>query len=155
MISHSYTQLTDFKLGEPHDAYVQTSSQPFGYGEDLQRFANHVTKINGQYKLDDRWTLDGSLRIYWGYPGLKDYAEYFATEIRGYTLDWERAYQPSFFMNLGLQYQPRENLTVRVDGYNLLGMFDHHLNHRNYGGEDYTDYRCAAAAVGVSVIYKF
>ena len=134
--------------------WVQFSAQPYSYGDDLQRWANHVTKITAQYKLDDKWTLDGSLRCYWGYPGLKDYAEYAAAQ-NGYVLDWERAYRGSFFLNTGLEYKPRENLTFRVDGYNLLGIFNCDFNHRNYGGEDYTDYRCEAPAVGVSVTYKF
>ncbi len=164
MISHSYTKLHDFKLGEipwSADPAIQFSSQPYGWGDDLQRWANHLTKITARHKLDDRWTLDGSMRFYWGYPGLKDYAKYKATACNGhswytaYDLNWERSYQGSFFLNLGLQYQPKENLTFRVDGYNLLGMFSHDLNHRNYGGEGYADYRCAAAAVGVTVIYKF
>jgi hypothetical protein len=37
---------------------------------------NHVTKIVGRYKLDRQWTLDGSLRIYWGFPGLRSCNEY-------------------------------------------------------------------------------
>ncbi len=158
MISHSYTQLTDFKLGDPSmlsaDPLIQFSAQPYSYGDDLQRFANHVTKIIARHKLNERWTLDGSLRIYWGYPGLKDYAEYVANR-NGYALNWERSYRASYFLNLGLQYQPKENLTFRVDGYNLLGILDCDFNHRNYGGEGSADYRCAAPAVGVSVIYKF
>jgi iron complex outermembrane receptor protein len=148
-ISHSYTQLTDFKATE---ANIQFSAQPYSFGNDLQRWANHVTKIIAQRKLDDRWTLDGSMRVYWGFPGLKDYAEYYAAD-HGYELDWERSYQASIYMNLGLQYKPNKNTTFRVDGYNLLGMFDCDLNKRNYGGEGAADYRCAAPAVGVTATW--
>ena len=67
---------------------------------------------------------------------------------------WEAAYRGNLYLNLGLQYQPSENLTVRLDGYNLLGLFDQDLNKRNYYSS-LGDYRSHAAAVGLSLIYNF
>lgn len=157
-ISHGFTKLRDFELADPAmittDPYIQFSAEPYGYGDDLQRWANHITKINAKRKLDEKWTLDSTLRIYWGFPGLEDYARYNAA-MNGLTLDWERAYRGSYFLNTGLQYQHTKNLTFRVDGYNLLGIFNKDFNKRAYGGEGYTDYRSHAEAVAVSMIYKF
>ncbi|MGA1980697.1 MAG: TonB-dependent receptor [Sedimentisphaerales bacterium] len=157
-ISHGYTKLIDFQLADPRmvttDPLVQASAMPYGYGHDLQRWANHITKVQGQYKLDEKWTLDGSLRIYWGFPGLRDYANYDADRL-GYTLESKDPYRGSYYLNLGLQYQPKKNLTFRIDGYNLLGIFSKDFNKRNYGGEGSADFRDSAPAVGVSMTYKF
>jgi len=152
-ISHGYTKLYDFDL-EPNMTTF-TTAKPYGYGDDLANWSNHITKIQGQYKIDDRWTLDGSLRIYWGFPGLKDLNQYSLDAVTDPVVEsgWEKGYRGNYYLNLGLQYQPKENLTFRVDGFNLLGIFDKDLNKRNYYADP--DYRSHAAAVGVSVIYKF
>ncbi len=156
-VSHGYTKLIEFERSDDltADNWLQPTAHIYGYGHDLQRWANHITKIQGQYKFDEKWTLDGSLRIYWGYPGLKDYAKWSAFRDGRYPVRWERSYRGSYFLNLGLQYQPKKNLTFRIDGYNLLGIFNKDFNHRNYHGEGSADFRSHAAAVGVSVIYKF
>ncbi len=157
VLSHGYTKLIDFELADPNmittDPYIQFSAHPYGYGDDLQRWANHITKITARHKLDDRWTVDCSMRIYWGYPGLKDYAEYNAV-LNGLPFQWERAYRGSCFLNMGAQYTHSERLTVHVHGYNLLGIFHKDFNKRNYGGEGYTDFRSHAPAVGISAIYR-
>lgn len=159
MISHSYTKLSDFVIEDAALAghYVQFTAHPYGYGDDLQMWANHLTKIVLRHKLNERWTFDGSLRIYWGYPGLRDYAQYSAAGYGGdrtpFDIQWERSFRGSYFLNLGLQYKPNKNLTVRVDGYNLLGAFYEDLNHRNYGGEGSADFRCHAPSVGATVIW--
>jgi len=156
-VSHGFTQLYDFHL-EPGMDTVNTAA-PYGFGSDLANWSNHVTKIVGQRRLDREWTLDGSLRIYWGFPGLRDYNRYMPGTMG---LDstpaiepgWEKAYRGNYYLNLGLQYEPTKNLTVRLDGYNLLGIFDSDLNKRNY----YTspgDYRSHAPALAVWVIYRF
>ena len=67
---------------------------------------------------------------------------------------WEKAYRGNYYLNLGLQYQPSKDLTIGVTGYNLLGIFNKDLNKRNYLAST-GDYRSEAAAVGVSVKYKF
>jgi hypothetical protein len=85
---------------------------------------------------------------------LKDYAEY-NTNLNGLPpLRWERAYRASCFLNLGVQYEHSKHLTIYVNGYNLLGIFNDDFNKRNYGGEGYTDFRSHAAAVGVYAVYR-
>ncbi len=159
IFSHGFTKLYDFDL-DPDMTTVNTA-EPYGYGDDLANWSNHVTKITGQYKFDERWTLDGSLRVYWGFPGMKDYNRYnpYAMSDNPDALPaiepgWEAAYRGNAYLNLGLQYRPSENLTVRLDGYNLLGLFDKDLNKRNYYSS-LGDYRSHAVALGLSLIYKF
>jgi outer membrane receptor protein involved in Fe transport len=156
-ISHGYTKLQEFELADPNmvvsDPFIQFSAEPYGYGDDLQRWANHITKITARHKINDKWTADGSLRVYWGFPGLKDYAKYNAANS-GFPLRWERAYRASCFLNLGLKYQHSDRLSFQVNGYNLLGIFNKDFNKRTYGGEGYTDFRSHAAAVGVYAVYR-
>lgn len=154
-ISHGFTSLIDMEIDDTTEfADIQISGKPYDYGDKFARWSEHITKIQGQYKLDDKWTLDGSMRIYWGFPGMKDYDQYVAsrTDYPLYDSGWSKAYRGSYFLNLGLQYQPNQNMVFRVDGYNLLGIFNKDLNKRNYGGPDYRNH---AAAVGVSMTYKF
>ncbi len=153
-VSHGYTQLYDFDLAPGQSTYL--TSKPYGYGNDLANWSNHVTKLAVQRRLDCQWTFDGSLRIYWGFPGMKDYYQY-VTDTSSYPRvepGWERAYRGNYYLDLGLQYAARKNLTLGLTGYNLLGLFDLDLNKRNYIAGD-ADYRCHAAALGLWAAYKF
>jgi iron complex outermembrane receptor protein len=155
MISHGYTKLYDFSLEPGKDTYV--TAKPYGYGDDLANWSNHITKLTAQHKLDDKWTLDASLRIYWGFPGMKDwnnYRDYANTSTSLIESGWERAYRGNYYLNLGLQYKPSNNLTIGLTGYNLLGIFNEDFNKRNYL-RSYGDFRDQAVAVAVSVTYKF
>jgi iron complex outermembrane receptor protein len=155
-ISHGYTKLLSFDLEPGRTTYA--TAAPYGFGNDLSNWSNHITKLTAQHKLNDKWTLDATFRIYWGFPGMKDYDKYFPYAYSGGTqfIDegWEKAYRGNYYLNLGLQYQPNKDLTIGVTGYNLLGIFNKDLNKRNYLDSN-GDYRSDAAAVGVSVQYKF
>jgi iron complex outermembrane receptor protein len=174
-ISHSYTKLYSFNLKDPCTITFITSA-PYGYGNDLADWSNNVTKLTLQQKLDDKWTFDASLRIYWGFPGMKDYQEYNPYTYPGATgfnsdgtpityyngdlygahpfVENGNAYRGSYYLNMGLQYKANKNLTIGVMGYNLLGIFNSDFNKRNYMDSS-GDYRDEAVAVGVSVTYKF
>ncbi|MGD0551727.1 MAG: TonB-dependent receptor [Sedimentisphaerales bacterium] len=155
-LSHGYTKLIEFNLVPGKDTYA--TAKPYGYGDDLSNWSNHITKLTAQQKLDDKWTLNASFRIYWGFPGTKDYNKYYPILHPGggqFIEDgWEKAYRGDYFLNLGLQYKPNKNLTIGITGYNLLGIFNIDLNKRNYLDSN-GDYRCEAPAIGVSVEYKF
>ncbi len=160
-ISHSYTQLYYFTLNDP-STITYITAKPYGYGDNLAAWSNHITKLTAQQKLDDKWTFNASFRIYWGFPGMKDYDQYNPYTYPGaQTADapfvqngWEKAYRGDYFLNLGLEYKPSKDLTIGITGYNLLGIFDIDLNKRNYTASS-GDYRCEAPAIGVSVTYKF
>jgi outer membrane receptor for ferrienterochelin and colicin len=155
-LSHSYTKLIDFTIDPCQTTYI--SAKPFGYGDDLTYWSNNITKLTLEQKLDNKWTFDSSLHIYWGFPGMKDYDKYSPYTYNGSSQviepGWERAYRGSYYLNLGLRYKPNDNLTVGVTGYYLLGIFDKDLNKRNYivGNGDFRDH---SPAVGVYVEYKF
>ena len=152
-LSHGYTKLLKFDLLPGQTTY--TTAKPWGYGDDLANWSNHITKLTAQHKLDDKWTLNASMRIYWGFPGMKDYNHYqVATGTPPIEEGWERAYRGNYYLNLGLQYQASKDLTIGVTGYNLLGIFNSDFNKRNYL-DSYGDYRCEAVAMGVSLEYKF
>jgi outer membrane receptor for ferrienterochelin and colicins len=155
-LSHGYTKLLAFNL-EPGASTYETA-KPYGYGDDLDNWSNNITKLTAQQKLDDKWTLNASFRIYWGFPGTKDYGKYYPTIYNGggrFIEDgWEKAYRGDYFLNLGLEYKASKNLTIGITGYNLLGIFNIDLNKRNYLDSN-GDYRCEAPAIGVSVEYKF
>jgi outer membrane receptor for ferrienterochelin and colicins len=160
--SHGFTKLYGFYLSPGQTTYI--TAKPYGYGSDLTNWSNNISKLTLEQKLDDKWTFYSSLHIYWGFPGLKDYESYspYASgkASPNYIIEdgWERTYRGSYFLDLGLQYKPSKNLTIGLNGYNLLGIFDIDLNKRNYvepGGAAGSDFRSAAPAVGVSLTYKF
>ena len=114
-----------------------------------------MTKLSVRHKLNDRWTADGSMRIYWGFGGIQDYDKYQLIQDEYYPIDlgWKRGYRGNYYLNLGLQYQPNENTTIRIDGLNLLGVFDKDLNKRNYGASG--AFRSHAPAVAFTLVHKF
>ncbi len=175
VFSHAYTQLYDFDLVEGSRTYV--TAEPYGYGRDLADWSDHVSKIAWRQKLSEQLTLDASLRIYWGFPGMKDYNEYYPyafdgarrsfeydgttypdgrpfPEHRFFEPGWKKSYRGNYYLNVGLQYKPSKNLTIGIHGYNLLGIFDKNLNKRNYLAV-YGDYRTHAPAAAVSISYRW
>jgi len=158
--SHSYTKLIDFDLEEGSDTYL--SGKPYGFGDDLANWSNHISKLMVQHKLDDKWSVNSSLRIYWGFPGLLDMNKYWASEVDptyptpdypSLKPGYNKFAKGSYFLDLGVQYKASKNLLIGVTGYNLLGIFDKDLNKRNFLGA--SDFRDEAVALGVSVEYKF
>ncbi len=154
-ISHAYTKLDSFSLNEAYTTVVTAS--PYGYGNDLARWSNHVTKLYANYDINEQWSLHSSMRVYWGLPGLADYSDYLRDNTDNPRDDdgWEAAYRGSYFLNLGVQYKPSDNLSIQFTGYNLLGLFDPDMNKRNYGASESADYRNEAAAFGATLRYKF
>jgi len=159
-LSHGYTKLIDF--AQKSDISQLFTAEPFGFGDDLAMWSNHITKLYGTYKINEKWSADGSLQFYWGFPGKKDFVEYRDTidEIRDgndkilRNPGYNDPFGPSVFFNLGLEYKTAENLHIRFEGYNLLGFIDEELNKRIFLAE-MADYRSHAPAFGISVRYTF
>lgn len=169
-VSHGYTKLYGFYLSpfaratSPTPPAQSISAEPYGVGNDLANWSNHNTKLVYQRKLDDKWTFDASMRIYWGFPGMKNFDKYYpyagssqaTADEKLIVNDWQRAYRGSYFLDLGLQYKASKNLEIGITGYNLLGIFNKDFNKRNYievAGRG--DFRDEAPAVGVSLTYTF
>ncbi len=163
-LSHGFTKLHEFTPSE--NATPLITAHPYGYGHDLANWSNHITKLTAHRDLTEKISVDGSLRVYWGYPGAEDFAAWTISRVPPEsTIDrsgyWQQGYTEPFdlsmFLNLGFEYNPANNLKIRVDGYNLLGIFDRELNGRLFGwGENNpAAYQAAAPAIGVSLTYKF
>jgi len=153
-ISHGFTKLYDFSLAQGQSSTVVTA-EGYGGGDDGALWSKHVTKLTFSHKLTDQWTADGSMRVYWGFGGIQDYDKYQLSQNANYPIDsgWKRGYRGNYYLNLGLQYQPNENTTFRVDGMNLLGVFDKDLNKRNYGASG--AFRSHAPAVTFTLVHTF
>jgi outer membrane receptor for ferrienterochelin and colicin len=150
--SHGFTKLISFELKPGRTSTI--TAEP--YSHNLTNWSNNISKLVYQHKLDDQWTFNGSLRVYWGFPGLEAYENY--TGGDRVQDGWEKTYRGSYFLDLGLQYKANKHLQVAMNAYNVLGIFDSDLNKRNYietSGAAGADFRDAAPALGVSVSYKF
>jgi iron complex outermembrane receptor protein len=155
--SHGYTKMTDYEPGDDIKS-VEFTSANTGFGNDLANWDNHVSKLAVHRELTDNWNLDGSVYVYWGSPGAEDYADYrYSVSPGNYESGFDEPFRPSVFLNLGLEYRPSQNLTLRLDGYNLLGLFDQELNKRRVGfnTEAPGQYRVHAPAMGVSLTWRF
>jgi len=152
--SHGYTKLANFSLMP--GAGTALTAEPYGYGDDLANWSNHITKLVVGYQIDDKLRIDGSARIYWGFPGAEDYAKYNTANSSPIAIDpgYDDPYGPSIFLNIGIQHQPSKNLTVRLDAYNLMGLIDRKYNKILYGFNEFSDYRASSPAIGVSAIYR-
>ncbi len=151
--SHGYTKLDGMELDVPGTPQYLTS-EPYGYGHDLSSWHNHVTKFTGHYDITDKWSFDGSLNIYWGIPGRKDYALY--NDTQHYTRGFDSPFRESLYMNLGTGYKFSENCKVRVTAHNILGWIDRKYNKRNYAfGSTDASVTTEAPAISVSLEYRF
>lgn len=151
-ISHGFTKLYDFSLKPGQETSI--TARPYG-GSDFAMWSNNVTKLTAHHKINEQWSADGSMRIYWGFDGIKDYEKYQLSQNEYYPMDpdWKRGYRGNYYLNLGLQYKPNENMTFRMDGMNLLGIFNEDLNKRNYGATG--AYRSHAPAVVFTMSCSF
>jgi iron complex outermembrane receptor protein len=156
--SHGYTKQLKASLAGP-DIVQGISAAPYGFGNDLANWSNNITKIAVVHKLNDKMNVSSSLRVYWKFPGAKDLADWNSTQVNPRTIavadpGWEKSYGTSAFLNAGLEYHPRKELTVRVDAFNILGWADKTLNKRIYilRGSNYSS---EAAALAVSANFKF
>lgn len=153
-VSHGYTKLANYHLNPGSNTLM--TAEPYGYGDDLANWSNHITKIITGYEITDLWRIDASARIYWGFPGAKDYAQYVTNSRNPISRDpgYDRPYGPSIFVNFGVQHKPCKHVTIRVVGYDLLGLIDDKYNKRLYGFNEYSDYRASSPAVGISAVYE-
>ncbi len=152
--SHTYTHLYyfDLKSGVP-SSFVTT--KPNGYGDKLNNWSNHLSKLNARYQLNDKWLIQGSAVYYWGFDGIKDNLEY-QTDIRNTNGDTP-LYEPgsdeisgsNMYLNLGVNYAMQENFNVGFNGYNLLGLLDMKFNKRNYFQSSDGSYRLQAVSLSL------
>jgi outer membrane receptor protein involved in Fe transport len=151
ILSHSFTKMYKFSPAYKDDGSIISqsfTSAPYGYGNDLSYWSDHQTKLIARRQVTDKMSVDGSLRILWGYPGAKAMNEY---------LWWVPKTSHTIFggnmkLDLGFTYAFSKDLELRLDGYNLLGLIDDDYNQNLFG---YDSARSSAPAMGVSLRYTF
>jgi iron complex outermembrane receptor protein len=136
------------------------SAAPYGFGNDLAAWAPSITKLSVAHDFTKQVTGSVSVIYYSGFPGAQDYANYAATLAKppsGVPLNdpgYSTPYGPNVYLNLGLEYRPTEHLTFRVDGYNLVALFDPTVSKRNYILRE-SEFSVQPASVGLSMRYSF
>ncbi|MFL0808994.1 MAG: TonB-dependent receptor [Agarilytica sp.] len=150
--SHGYTKLLDFDL---NGGSTLVTSEPFGFGNDLANWSNHISKIHGSYQLAEAWKLTTSLRYYWGFPGTQDYSRYrISNGSQQIDSDWEETFDDAIYLNFGLNYSAAKNTDVRLNVYNALGWIDKKYNKRLFVDSE-GFYRAEAPALALSLDYSF
>jgi iron complex outermembrane receptor protein len=157
-LSHGYSKLVNMKLKDS-DTVTFLTSEPQGYGCDLANWSNHVSKLTAHYDATKKLSLDGSLNIYWGFPGKRENAEFrdqrFPSPDR-YTDGFDAPFRHNIYLNLGMGYKFSDNCRVHFMAHNILGWLDDDYNKRNYGfGEAEAGYTTLAPSVSVTLTYRF
>jgi iron complex outermembrane receptor protein len=165
ILSHSFTRMYKFNPVMSPDGthYLDQmfTSAPGSYGNDtyygneLAYWSDHQTKVIARRQVDEKISVDGSLRILWGFPGA-DWYNKFRNAVAGVPRVDRSIFGGNVLLGLGLTYNVNKNLDLRLDGYNLLGFFDKDLNqnlitfnHNNASARD------SAPAFGFTVKYTF
>lgn len=160
-LSHSYVKLLDMSIEDGASTII--SAKYLGYGDDLANWPSHITKLTAHHQLSRRWSVDGSVRVEWSFPGDEDFLKYRNDNPQNgpgtppsSVAGWDEPYGPSVFVNMGCEYRFNNNATLRLDAYNVLGWIDRQLNKRGYlGGIWEGQYRAEAAALGITFRYEF
>jgi outer membrane receptor for ferrienterochelin and colicins len=151
-VSHGYTKLLSYDLAPGVPAPVEDTT-----GDDLANWFNNISKMQLHYQVDDKLSLDSSLIVYWDNPGGEDFAKKSPAASLNYDPKARDVFYNNWYLNLGLQYQYSKNLTMRVDAYDVLGLFDGSLNQRREGFNTSApaEVRTLPVALGFQVVYKF
>ena len=97
---------------------------------------------------------------YSGFPGAKAYADYNATFAKPVSSapysdpGYNAPYGPNVYVNLGLEFRPTKNWTLRLDGYNLAGLADPTLSKRNYYFR-FSEFSTEPPSLAVSARYRY
>jgi len=157
--SHGYVKLMDGQLVDP--TIIQgISAMPYGFGDDFANWSNHLSKIAVAKDIAEGTNISSSLRVYYGFPGGRDLADYNRTlgtpsgSISQADVGYNKSFRGNYFLDFGLQREWTEHITLRADLYNVLGWCDINLNKRNYINRVDT-YRPEAATVGLSAIVAY
>ncbi len=152
--SHTYTHMYYFDL-KKGVSFSYVTTEPNGYGDKLNNWSNHLSKLNARYQLNDKLLMHGSVVYYWAFDGIKDNLEY-QTDIRIangdaplYEFGNDEISGSNVYLNLGVNYAIQENLNLGFNGYNLLGLIDMKYNKRNYFQSSDGSYRLQAVSLSV------
>lgn len=152
-LSHQYHNLIDFELGPTTKATFVTAA-PYDFGNDLDSWSNHISKVDLTYRLNDRWRTHGNLQYLWKFDGMGDQVAYrnstLAEDAQRTEPGWDDTFKKSVFLNLGIECKPSKHYTINLIGYHLLGLIDKDLNKQNYLG-GFGGYRNLAPSIGIDI----
>lgn len=150
--SHGYTKLLEFEL---KGSQTLITPAPFGYGNKLADWSDHITKLVATWSPLESLQLNTSLRYYRGFPGSQEYKDYYVDQ--GSTIvdeQWEKAFDKQVFLNLGANWQANSSTSLSLYFYNLLGLANKDLNKRLYRDSEGI-YRVEAPAVALSIAIEW
>ena len=153
MLSYAFTKLREFALADETIATQTESSAPYGFGNDLHHWPWHVGKLTWSMRLSRNLKALSSLRLFWGFKGAEEYAEYNNEVLQRNSLtrtDDGRtgAFEGNAFLNVGTVYDVSRRLQLSLHAHNILGWLRHDLNKRNFFGR-MAGYRNEAPAISV------
>jgi outer membrane receptor protein involved in Fe transport len=157
ILSHSFTRMYKFNpIRNADGSYIDQSftSSPYGYGNELDFWSDHQTKLVVRRQIDDKLSVDGSLRIMWGFPGAKEFNRY-RHDTWGIPIPSDSLFGGNMKLDLGVTYAFSKDLEMRIDGYNLLGLIDDDYNQNLIIDQVNASARSSAPALGISVKYTF
>ena len=159
--SHAWSKLDDFDLAPGGSTRITGSH--IGYGNDLNNWSNHITKLTSAWQMTPAWQLTSDLRVFWYYPGAKDQIDS-SNDARANNPNSSAtnltdpgnfdSIETAAFFDLGLHYQTQGYGKFSLNGYNLLGLLDDTYNKRLYL-LNVGNYRAEATAAALTYEYKF
>jgi len=157
--SYSLTKMLDYSLADSTIRKQLESSAPYGYGNDLQHWPRHNGKLVWRWQHTRRLATLSSLRLFWGYQGAQDYAEYNNEVLRlnssSRTDDGRTdAFDGSAFLDVALQLSVGRGFLMSAHVHGALGWVAKDLNKRNFYGR-MAGYRAEAPAVSVRIGYAY
>lgn len=166
--SHGYSKLLDARQNPDVAVTVLTvADAENGVGDDVGFWSSHLTKLALLCDLTETVKLSSSLVHYWGFPGTDNFSRWTTanagTALPGTTYRRYGVYDGSnsrtakgnTYVNAGLKWQVDQQLSVALDGYNLLGFFDEEISKRNFVGANAGSYQIDPASLGIRLDYRF
>ncbi|HMB95288.1 MAG TPA: TonB-dependent receptor, partial [Tepidisphaeraceae bacterium] len=161
--SHSFVKLVNFELNE--GVTTSLSAAPLGEGWDLASFPQQMSKLTVHRDLNQKWSVDGSARVDWNFPGDKDFLKLnntnptFGDSFNGFppsSVPGWNPFGPSIFVDMGLQYKFNDHATIRFDAYNIVGWINGIYNKREFVSTQWSgQLREEAPSIGVTLKYEF
>lgn len=133
VLSHGFSQLINFQLNDSSTSQFFTA-EPYGYGNDLAGWHDHITKLFARYDLTEKLNVNGSYVVYWGSPGKKNLLQYVDDYPPGWgvwaTPNFHDSAEPGHYLNLGLGYTYNEHLEITANAHHVLGWIDKKYNQK-------------------------
>ncbi len=162
-LSHQFNKLIDLKLNDP-DTISIVSSQPNGFGDDLNILHNNISKLNIRYQFTRQ--LSGLITYvrYWGSPGSAGFHDFTNDRFAGGNsnnpsvraidnIDPYAFSESADYLQASINWNILKNTKIGIHGNYLLGFIDDNYNKRGFSHNGY--YRTHAPAFNFQLSHKF